>query len=314
MSVVEEIDQIPHPERLMVSICMITFRHEAFVEEAIQGVLSQELEGSFELVISDDMSPDSTRAICIELQKRHPEKIRLLLPKKNLGMTRNLEQALDKCRGKYVAFCEGDDVWTDPFKLAKQVMLLETDATCTGTYHETRMITEAGESTGRLFREDLPDKLTLEGLMLKHSPFHTSSFLFRASPIMHALPVWLLHVASLDMALFTLFTGEGLLRKVEGVMSSYRKHPGGITNTSINNGSSYHLHRILLWLFIDRHLNYQYTVRCQELFLDHWQKILCENTPRQRLRSIRGLFRKNPGWFLRHPTFTMARLRECLRR
>ncbi|MBK9598262.1 MAG: glycosyltransferase [Flavobacteriales bacterium] len=99
--------------------------------------MAQQLNGAFELVISDDKSPDGTPSICRQYQQRYPEQIRLLLPQRNLGMARNLELALDKCRGRYVAFCEGDDIWSDPFKLAKQVAVLESDATCSGSYHET---------------------------------------------------------------------------------------------------------------------------------------------------------------------------------
>ncbi|HQV37360.1 MAG TPA: glycosyltransferase [Flavobacteriales bacterium] len=312
MSDIEDIDRILHPDRILASICMITYRHESFIAEAIEGVLAQQLNGAFELVISDDKSPDGTPSICRQYQQRYPEQIRLLLPQRNLGMARNLELALDKCRGRYVAFCEGDDIWSDPFKLAKQVAVLESDATCSGSYHETRLISENGERTGHLFRTQLPDQLSVQDVMSELAPFHTSSFVIRASPLLHALPSWTMKVASLDMALFALVAGTGTLRKVDGVMSSYRKHPGGITRSQTHTGATFHYQRILLWLFLDRHFNHAHADRCRELFLFHWRFIIKQSTPRARLKFLASLCRNVPTWFSHNPFFIAKRMFEAV--
>ncbi|MBK9598200.1 MAG: hypothetical protein IPO60_07680 [Flavobacteriales bacterium] len=116
------------------------------------------------------------------------------------------------------------------------------------------------------------------------------------------------------MVLFTLVAGEGRLCKVEGVMSSYRKHAGGITTTTVQNGASYHWHRILLWLFMDRHFNYRYTAKCEELLLEHWRRILWQSTPKQRLNYLARSVRAVPGWFLRKPLFSIQRFLEAVKR
>lgn len=111
----------------MVSVCMITYNHEAFIREAIEGVLMQQTSFPIELVIGEDFSTDRTRAICEDYAENHPEIIRLLPSEKNLGMMPNFIRTLQAGTGKYISLCEGDDYWTDPMKLQKQVAILEND-------------------------------------------------------------------------------------------------------------------------------------------------------------------------------------------
>jgi glycosyltransferase involved in cell wall biosynthesis len=112
-------------EQPVVSVCMITFNHEAYVVQAIEGVLIQKTSFPIELVIGEDCSNDRTREICIEYARKYPEIIRLLLNDRNIGIAPNFIQSFQACRGKYIALCEGDDYWVDPLKLQKQVDALE---------------------------------------------------------------------------------------------------------------------------------------------------------------------------------------------
>jgi glycosyltransferase involved in cell wall biosynthesis len=105
---------------------MITYNHEAYIQEAIDGVLMQKTDFPIELVIGEDCSTDKTREICCEYQMKYPNIIKLLLPEKNIGMQQNSYNVLMACTGKYIALCEGDDYWTDPYKLQKQVNFLES--------------------------------------------------------------------------------------------------------------------------------------------------------------------------------------------
>ena len=114
-------------KRPTVSVCMITYGHEAFIEEAIKGVLMQETEFEFELIISNDCSLDATDSIIKKIIDTHPKGaiINYTSHEKNIGMMPNFIYALQRCRGKYVAVCEGDDYWTAPLKLHRQVAILE---------------------------------------------------------------------------------------------------------------------------------------------------------------------------------------------
>lgn len=111
-----------------VSVLMITYNHEPFIAQAIDGVLMQKTTFQIELVIGEDCSTDRTREICIAYQAKYPNIIKLKLPERNLGMMPNFIQTLNYCTGKYIALCEGDDYWTDPYKLQKQVNFLEKNS------------------------------------------------------------------------------------------------------------------------------------------------------------------------------------------
>ena len=112
---------------ITVSVCMITYNHEQFISQAIEGILMQKTDFPIELIIGEDCSTDSTRQICTEYQEKYPDKINLQLRKNNLGFYQNWAVTLQACTGKYIALCEGDDYWTDPLKLQKQVDFLEAN-------------------------------------------------------------------------------------------------------------------------------------------------------------------------------------------
>lgn len=112
-----------HP---VVSVSMITYNHEPYIREAIEGVMMQKADFEFELVIGEDCSTDKTREICFEYQKKYPDKIRVLWWHKNSYQFPhpaggNSHRNLAHCRGEFIALCEGDDYWIDPLKLQKQV-------------------------------------------------------------------------------------------------------------------------------------------------------------------------------------------------
>jgi len=112
---------------VLVSVVMITYGHEKFIKEAIDGVLMQECDFQYELIIANDCSPDDTDRIVLNIisKTEKANRIKYVRHTVNKGMNENFLWALHQVRGKYVALCEGDDYWTDPFKLQKQVNYLE---------------------------------------------------------------------------------------------------------------------------------------------------------------------------------------------
>ena len=113
-------------EEPTVSIFMLTYNQQEYIAQAIDGVLRQETNFQIELVIGDDFSTDGTRKICQEYALKNPKKIKLLLNERNLGLGANYVKTLAECNGKYIAICDGDDYWTDPLKLQKQVDFLKS--------------------------------------------------------------------------------------------------------------------------------------------------------------------------------------------
>ncbi|MFN0016061.1 MAG: glycosyltransferase [Saprospiraceae bacterium] len=126
----------------ITSVSMIAYNACGYIGQAIGGVLSQKTNFPFELVIGDDGSTDGTRQICEEYAARYPDIIRLLPPHPNLGIAANTQRTMGSSRGKYIAVCDGDDVWTDPFKLARQVAFLEEHPDYGVVYTDVETISE----------------------------------------------------------------------------------------------------------------------------------------------------------------------------
>jgi glycosyltransferase involved in cell wall biosynthesis len=134
----------------LVSVKMITYNHAAFITQAIECVLKQKTNFPFELVIGEDCSTDGTRDIVFDYQKKYPNIIRVITSEKNVGMKKNAYRAVKACRGKYVAFCEGDDYWHNPEKLQKQVDYLESHPEC-GAVHSSFDVHHIG--SGHLIKD-----------------------------------------------------------------------------------------------------------------------------------------------------------------
>ena len=131
-------------ESPVVSICVQTYQQKLFIRECLEGILAQETDFPYEILVGEDDSKDGTRKICIEYARKYPKKIRLFLHHRENNIEINgkptgrfnLLYNLYEAKGKYIAFCEGDDYWTDTFKLQKQVDFLEQnkDVVICGTY------------------------------------------------------------------------------------------------------------------------------------------------------------------------------------
>lgn len=104
---------------------MITYNHESYIKDSIESIMSQKCKFNFELIIGEDCSSDNTRLICKEYAEKYPSIITLICSDENIGMNKNFFRILKLCKGKYVAFCDGDDYWIDQYKLQKQVDFLE---------------------------------------------------------------------------------------------------------------------------------------------------------------------------------------------
>ena len=126
-------------DEIKVSINCITYNHQEYIEEAIQSFLMQKTDFKYEILIHDDASTDSTQDIIRKYQEMYPDIIKPYFQKENQlskGVRRiNYKFNHTKSKGKYIALCEGDDYWTDPYKLQKQVDFMEENQNCTLCAH-----------------------------------------------------------------------------------------------------------------------------------------------------------------------------------
>ena len=125
-------------ERPLVTIACTTYNHENFIEECIGGFLMQKTTFPIEIIIHDDASTDGTAKIVEEYANEHPELIVPVYQKVNQysqGIKPWPNFVFPKARGKYIALCEGDDYWTDPYKLQKQVDFMKENPDCSLCFH-----------------------------------------------------------------------------------------------------------------------------------------------------------------------------------
>lgn len=257
----------------MVSICCLTYNHEKFLRTAVESFLMQETTFPIEIIIHDDASTDRTPKIVATYQAQHPDVFVSIRQPANLfvqgvrGVT--VRFLLPHARGKYVALCEGDDYWTDPHKLQQQVDFLEANPEFSGSFHETQQLMFDG-TPGRVFGEKAPSVMVAEDTFTTLSPFHTSALVFRRTPI--AFPAWLADTVSGDMALFSILTSLGPLKKLPGIMSVYRKHPAGVTSMPVVT-DDYHEKRIELMRRLNEFHGRRYDAKAQQVIQAHERAI-----------------------------------------
>lgn len=111
----------------LVSVCMITYNHEEYISQAIESVLMQKTGFVVQLLVGEDCSSDNTAQIVAGYAEKYPNTIVATYNPENIGMIKNSAKTLERCTGKYIAICEGDDYWTDHYKLQKQIDFLEAN-------------------------------------------------------------------------------------------------------------------------------------------------------------------------------------------
>ena len=166
----------------LVSIVNNTYNHEDFITEAIEGFLMQKTTFKVEILVHDDASTDKTASIVREYEKKYPE---LILPiyqtanQYSQGISPSREFQFPRTRGKYIALCEGDDYWTDPLKLQRQVDFLEANEEYTAVA-ENGILKNLINNKERFFNEDGEHDVTVEEMIIKRR-FPTASVVFRKS-------------------------------------------------------------------------------------------------------------------------------------
>jgi glycosyltransferase involved in cell wall biosynthesis len=209
-----------------VSVCMIAYQHEAYIRQAIESILSQDVDFPIELVIGDDCSTDGTAAICEEFAARDP-RVRMLPRERNLGVMPNFTRTLRGCRGRYIAICEGDDYWTDPLKLRKQVSFLDSHNDYAGATHQAQVVID--NAPVRKFKEDVPATLTTPDL-IGGRLFHTASVIFRR-PVLDLFCNGPL-VLGCDRLLNFCISFVGKIHYSQECMCIYRLHGAGMSSNA----------------------------------------------------------------------------------
>ncbi len=208
-----------------VSVVMITYGHEKFIRQAVEGVLMQECNFSVELIVADDCSLDNTYEVMQQILDTHPRasRIRYIRHSKNKGRIDNSLWALEQSSGKYTAICEGDDYWIDAYKLQKQVDYLEANPNSAGCFHHAFIIDKNNEELNTIYHPYVSQFLSYNqemALTWLGSSYATCSLMFRSSILLNS-PNWFKKNVC-DEFLDILITHFGSLDFIDQKMSVYR--------------------------------------------------------------------------------------------
>jgi len=207
---------------------MITYGHEEYVREAIDGIFMQETDFEIEIIISDDASPDDTKAIIASICKNHPKgnTIKYFRQDPNIGMMPNFIFALNKCEGEYIAICEGDDYWTDSLKLQKQVEFLDANKSYTACFTDVKILNNKVISKeGALKEKHKKDSDAISVFYDLWIP--TLTFVYRRASLLE-FPLQFEKVNNGDLFLFYLLAQKGAIKYLDFVSGVYRQHDNGI--------------------------------------------------------------------------------------
>ena len=215
--------------KTLVSVIMITYAHENFIRKAVEGVLDQEGDVDFELIIANDSSPDKTHLIIVDMIQNHEEgnKIKYFHHKKNLGMMPNLIFALKQAKGKFVAMCEGDDIWIDSLKLRKQINFMEENQEYTLCGTRTKRVGSEGnisENYGKIIGDVTLDQI------LRQNQFGTCTVVIRAEALESPPFPNFFDYFTADWPLWCSLLAKGRGCNLDFVSAHYNVHEGGATS------------------------------------------------------------------------------------
>tara|TARA_R110002072_G_scaffold117281_14_gene248277 strand:+ start:8788 stop:9807 length:1020 start_codon:yes stop_codon:yes gene_type:complete len=265
-----EVYSNPSIKNPAVTICVVTYQHVNYIKQCLDSILMQQTTFPFEILLGEDASTDGTRKICMEYAQKHRDKIRLFLHHRENNIAINGNPTgrfnflynLYNARGNYIALCEGDDYWTDPLKLQKQVDFLEGNKEYGICFHEAKIIwdQELKNNTIILNSDYKWNKMEVSKsdyviADVFNGPFMaTASVVFR-KPIFD-FPSWFCQTMSGDITLYALILGENKIKFINEIMCVYRRHEKGIT--VYHRGNKILINRIETLINLNEHYKNKY--------------------------------------------------------
>lgn len=213
----------------ILSVMLVSYNHEPYIERAIESILMQEVSFDFEVVVADDSSDDATRQIIERCSSRFPAEVRFLESDQNVGITRNYQRAFKACRGEYIAVIEGDDYWTSPHKLRRQVDFLHDHRECSFCFN--RFLTSS-EPAGRFVAQPFFEVsqafalLTIDQLIRDNFVGNFSTCMYRRD-VVSRFEEKLYDMKVYDWMFNIMNAREGMIGYLPDVMSVYRLHSAG---------------------------------------------------------------------------------------
>ena len=252
-------------ERVMLSVCLITYNHANYIRQALNGILGQDTQYSFEILVHDDASTDGTVEVLREYEAAYPGIIRVFYETENqYGKYSSYfaQLLVPMARGKYIALCEGDDCWTDNNKIQIQVTYLEHNIKCAQICHSANVFdADSGKLLGVMGYGEKECDLTTNDL-IEHWNIPTASRVLRKSSIDGFSKDWSERYPVGDFPTAIYSSLSGYMHYIPKVMSSYRYRCRGSWTEKIAGSETAMRNNALAWIkmlnYIDRRTNNQF--------------------------------------------------------
>jgi glycosyltransferase involved in cell wall biosynthesis len=213
------------PAEPLVSVMCLAYNHEKYIEDALNGFLIQETDFPFEVLIHDDASTDRTADIIREFEAAYPNIIKPVYQSENQWSKDKKvirEAQYGRVKGKYLAYCEGDDYWTDRNKLQQQIDTLEKNPQYSMCFHNALILWEGKPNKKRIFCLHKNSVYNTVDLIEKGWFIPTQSIVHRKDYFEHK--EWMDYVLGGDYALQLLLSTKGDIVYLDEIMSVYRKN------------------------------------------------------------------------------------------
>lgn len=212
-------------KEILVSIDCITYNHEKYIAQAIEGFLMQKTTFAYEILIHDDASTDKTPEIIREYEKKYPALIKVIYQSENqYSQGIRVDQFnLKRAEGKYAAICEGDDYWTDPDKLQKQVDYMQSHPECSACIHAASRVsgtTDKAISSLRVRRGN--GNLSIEDVIEGGGNYFATNSMLYSREKVSTLPNFYDTAGVMDYPLAIYLAMQGTIHYMDEIMSVYR--------------------------------------------------------------------------------------------
>ncbi len=219
-------------ETPLLSVCIICYNQAEFIEQAIESVIAQKVDFTFEIIIADDYSTDGTQQIVAKYQTLYPDLITVLPRDINLGAVKNFTDLIKSAKGKYVAYLEGDDYWTIHAKLQQQIDFLEKNADFTICFTSCHEIFSESPDDSRNFINNGSgnrETTTINDLIFRNY-IQTCTVVFKNN-LFGEFPVWYHELKMGDWPLHLLNAQFGKIKYLPIVSAIHRNHSTGVWST-----------------------------------------------------------------------------------
>ncbi len=266
---------------VMVSVVCLAYNHEKYIRKCLDGFVMQKTNFPFEVLINDDASTDGTARIIREYEAKYPDIIKPTYQTENQfsqGVKIVPTFLMPKAKGKYIAFCEGDDYWIDEHKLQKQFDVMEQNPEFNLCLHRVKCVREHDEDAHRFYpRFELESGTVREDLLIGSYNFQTSSYFCKKDKLnlLYTGDIEFAKWTTGDVATLIFFAYLGVVMYLDACMSCYRQNSVGSWVDRRTNKSRIEFTRrqIIMWAKYDEYTNRKYHFLLEDCIKQHRFKI-----------------------------------------